>query len=74
MKPENKKFIKYLLIADLIVLLTIIVLGAIFIKDHHYERGKMLGYGMGLFFLLSNGGAILIRIAIRNMKMNKKDS
>ena len=70
MKSETKKFVKWLLLADLIMLVVIIVLGAIFIKDNHYERGRMLGAGFAQFLIFSNGAAVLIRLAILKRKEN----
>ena len=72
MTQETKKFVKWLVIADLLVLLLIVILGMLFIRDHFYERGRLLGKGYGQFILFSNLAAVLIRYSYTKRKEKKQ--
>jgi hypothetical protein len=69
MKTSTKKFIKWLVIGDILVLVFLIVLGFIFISPNCVldcsTRFEMLGRGAGQFIISSNIAAFLIFYGIR---------
>ena len=69
MEQGTKKFVKWMLLADLAVIIILLVLRFIFIKSNHNVRFRMLGQGAGEFLVLSNLAAVLIR---HSLKLRKK--
>lgn len=57
---SNKKFFKWLLLADFIFVVIIAVVGIIFIQDNIEKRAYLLGQGVGTFIVFSNLSAILL--------------
>lgn len=68
MEQGTKKFVKWMLLADLIVFLVLFVLATIFIRDNHSIRTRMLGSAYLQFVVLSNLAAVLIRTSLKLRK------
>lgn len=68
MEQGTKKFMKWMLLADLIVFLVLFVLAIIFIRDNHNIRARMLGSAYFQFAVLSNLAAVLIRTGLKLRK------
>ncbi len=71
MEKSTKKFVMWLIICNVILIIAILTLGFIFIKSSHNARFYKLGQGMGQFLAFANLAAVLIRYLIIKKRKNK---
>ncbi len=70
MKPKTKKFIKWLIISDILLIIIVLILGFLFIKTNVNRRFNLLGQAMGQFIFFSNLIAFGIFYFITKKKQN----
>lgn len=75
MQKNTKKFILWLVIANIGIALTMMTIGLLVIDSNHSTRMYLLGRGTGSALMFADLAAILIRMAIlRRRKMREGDA
>lgn len=72
MQAATKKFLRWMIIADIILIVIVFSLGFVFIKTNIYYRFSLIGGGMGQFLVFSNLAAYGIYYLIKKRKSEKK--